>query len=285
VSASLARPRLARYAGASARVIAYAAVMVITVYPLLFVILTALKTPQEFTRNFWGLPSAAGFTFDNLREVWFNYKFYIFFKNSLIVSAGATACTLALSVLAGYAFARLSFPLSETIFVGILAVMFLPVFSYVIPLFIQMRSLHLTNTLFNLVLVYTFFNLPRSVFIARSFFSSIPSEIAESGLVDGAGQLAIFGRLMLPLATPAVSAIVILSFVGNWGEYIWVTVSNTKETFKTIPTALSYFTSMTNVFWWYQMAALFFTIFPLLAIYIVFSRFFIRGMTEGALKG
>ncbi len=76
----------------------------------------------------------------------------------------------------------------------------------------------------------------------------------------------------------------ILSFVGNWGEYIWVTVSNTKEAFKTIPSALSYFTSMTNVFWWYQMAALFFTIFPLLLIYVVFNQFFIRGMTEGALK-
>jgi raffinose/stachyose/melibiose transport system permease protein len=267
-----------------ARIAVFAAVMVVTVYPLLFVVLTALKTPAEFTRNFWGIPSKQGFTLANLREVWINYRFYIFFRNSLAVSTGATAATLALSVLSGYAFAKLRFPASEAIFAGILAVMFLPVFSYVIPLFVQMRTLRLTNTLANLVLVYTFFNLPRSVFIARSFFASLPAELAESGLVDGAAHLQVFSRLMLPLATPAVSAIVILSFVGNWGEYIWVTVSNTKEAYKTIPSALSYFTSMTNVFWWYQMAALFFTIFPLLAIYVVFNQFFIRGMTEGALK-
>jgi ABC-type glycerol-3-phosphate transport system permease component len=278
------KKRIGDRAALAARLAAFAAVMVITVYPLFFVVLTALKTPIEFTRNFWGIPSREGFTLSNLREVWVNYKFYVFFRNSLLVSAGATAATLALSVLSGYAFAKLRFPGSEAIFMGVLAVMFLPVFSYVIPLFVQMRGLRLTNTLFNLVLVYTFFNLPRGVFIARSFFSSLPAELAESGLVDGAGNLQIFSRLMLPLAVPAVSAIVILSFVGNWGEYIWVTVSNTKEAFKTIPSALSYFTSMTNVFWWYQMAALFFTIFPLLLIYIVFNQFFIRGMTEGALK-
>lgn len=259
--------------------------IVVTVYPLLFMIFTAIKTPAEFAWNFWLPPSAAGFTLDNLREVWTRYKFYVFFRNSVLVCAVSSTLTVCVATLAGYAFAKLRFPLSEAVFLLVLAVMFLPVFTYVIPLFIQMRGLRLTNTLANLVLVYVFFNLPSSVFIARGYFESLPSELVESGLMDGASQAVVFRRLMLPLAKPILSAILILSFVGNWGEYICVTVSNTKDTVKTIPAALSYFTSAMNVFWWYQMAALCIAVLPILAAYIAFNRMFIRGLTEGALKG
>ena len=270
--------RILRYA-------AWAATVVATVYPLLFMIFAAFKTPLEFTVNFWLPPRPAGFTLDNLREVWLNYKFYLFFRNSVVVSAAASAGSMVLAVLAGYAFARLRFPLSEAVFLLIIGVLFLPVFIYIIPLFVQMRKLHFTNSLQSLVIVYAFFSLPASIYIARGYFESIPGELSESGLIDGASHLAVFRHLMLPLARPAVSAIVILSFIGNWGEYIWVIVSNTRDSVKTIPAALSYFTTMTNVFWWYQMAALFIAIFPVLVAYIALNKMFIRGMTEGALKG
>ena len=102
--------------------------------------------------------------------------------------------------------------------------------------------------------------------------------------MDGASHFMIFRRIMLPLARPVISAMVILSFLGNWGEYIWVTVSSTRDQTKTIPADLSYFTTMTNVFWWYQMAALCIAILPVMAVYISLNRMFIRGMTEGALK-
>jgi ABC-type glycerol-3-phosphate transport system permease component len=247
-------------------------------------IFTALKTPQEFTFNFWLPPRGAGFTWQNLREVWINYKFYLYFRNSLIASAAASAISLVLAVLAGYGFARLRFPLSEIFFMLVIGVLFLPVFIYIIPLFVQMRQLHLTNSLQSLVIVYTFFNLPVGIFIARGYFESLPGELAESGLIDGAGHFAIFRRIMLPLARPVLSAMVILAFVGNWGEYIWAIVSNTKDKFKTIPAALTYFTTMANVFWWYQMAALCIAILPVLVVYIALNKLFIRGMTEGALK-
>ncbi len=276
VRAPLGR-RILRYA-------AWAFTIVVTVYPLLFMIFTALKTPVEFTVNFWLPPTGRGFTLENLREVWLHYKFYLFFRNSVIVSAGASAAALVLSVPAGYAFARLRFPLSSVVFMLVIGVLFLPVFIYIIPLFIQMRQIHLTNSLRSLILVYTFFNLPAGIYIARGYFETLPGELAESGLIDGAGHFAIFLRIMLPLARPVLSAIVILSFVGNWGEYIWVIVSSTKDLYKTIPAALSYFTTMTNVFWWYQMAALCIAILPVLVVYIALNKMFIRGMTEGALK-
>ena len=269
------------------RILRYAAwtvTIIVTVYPLLFMVFTALKTPVEFTVNFWLPPGARGFTLTNLREVWLNYKFYLFFRNSVVVSATASAVSLVLSVLAGYAFARLRFPLSNLVFMLVIGTLFLPVFIYIIPLFVQMRQLHLTNSLQSLILVYTFFNLPASIFIARGYFEALPSELSESGLIDGASHFAVFRHIMLPLARPVVSAMVILSFVGNWGEYIWAIVSNTKDKFKTIPAALTYFTTMANVFWWYQMAALCIAIVPVLLVYIVLNRMFIRGMTEGALK-
>ena len=266
------------------RSVAWTATVVVTLYPLLFMIFAAFKTPQEFTFNFWLPPRLEGFTLDNLSEVWLRYKFYLFFRNSVVVSAAASAGSMVLAVLAGYAFARLRFPLSEAIFLLIIGVLFLPVFIYIIPLFVQMRKLHFTNSLQSLVIVYAFFSLPASIYIARGYFESIPGELSESGLIDGASHLAVFRHLMLPLARPAVSAIVILSFIGNWGEYIWVIVSNTRDSVKTIPAALSYFTTMTNVFWWYQMAALFIAIVPVLVVYLALNKMFIRGMTEGALK-
>jgi len=266
------------------RTTAWAATVVVTLYPLLFMIFAAFKSPQEFTFNFWLPPRLAGFTLDNLREVWLRYKFYLFFRNSVVVSAGASALTLAFSLLAGYAFARLRFPLSEALFVLIIGILFLPVFIYIIPLFVQMRRFHLTNSLASLLLVYTFFGLPSSIFIARGYFETLPGELAESGLMDGASQFAVFRHIMLPLARPATSAILILTFIGNWGEYIWAIVSNTRDAVKTIPAALTYFTTMSNVFWWYQMAALFIAIFPVLVVYLALNRMFIRGMTEGALK-
>jgi raffinose/stachyose/melibiose transport system permease protein len=264
--------------------IAYGIAMVITLYPLLFVLSTAFKTPVEFTNNFW-LPSIKGFTLDNFKEVWINYKFHLFFKNSLIASTSATLAVTLLSLFGGYAFARLKFPFSDKIFTLILSVMFLPVFVYIIPLFIQMRGFKLTNTLESLILVYTFFGLPTGIYIARNYFYTLPLEISESALVDGANQFQVFTRIMLPLSKPAISCIVILTFMGNWGEYTWAVVSNTKDNVKTIPAALSYFTTMTNVFWWYQMAALSIAIFPVIIVYVIFNKFFIQGFIEGAVKG
>jgi ABC-type glycerol-3-phosphate transport system permease component len=266
------------------RYLAWAATIVVTLYPLLFMVFAAFKTPQEFTFNFWLPPRPGGFTFDNLREVWLRYKFYLFFRNSVAVSAGASVLTLTLSLLAGYAFARLRFPFSEVLFVLFIGILFLPVFIYIIPLFVQMRRIHLTNSLASLLVVYTFFGLPANTFIARGYFETLPGELAESGLMDGASHFTVFRHIMLPLAKPVVSAILILSFIGNWGEYIWVIVSNTRDTVKTIPAALTYFTTMSNVFWWYQMAALFIAIFPVMLVYLALNRMFIRGMTEGALK-
>jgi raffinose/stachyose/melibiose transport system permease protein len=262
----------------------YGIVIVITIYPLLFMLQTSFKTPVEFSRNFW-LPTIKGFTLNNYYEVWFGYKFYLFFKNSLIVSILTTFFVVLISITSGYAFARLKFPFSEKIFLVILSVMFVPVFVYIIPLFIQMRNVGLTNSLSSLLLVYIFFGLPSSIYIARNFFYTIPIEINESGMVDGASQFKIFTHLILPLSKPAMSCIAILDFIGNWGEYIWAIVSNTKDNVKTIPAALSYFTSMTNVFWWYQMAALSVATVPVIIMYAIFNKFFIRGLTEGAVKG
>lgn len=265
--------------------IIYLTIIVIVIYPLLFMIQTAFKTPIELTRNFWLPPSIKGFTLKNLYDVWFGYKFYIFFINSIIVSSVSTFTVVILSITSGYAFAKLKFPFSEKVFFVILSVMFLPVFIYIIPLFVQMSRMRLTNTLTSLIVVNIYFGLPVSIYIARNFFYSIPYELNEAALIDGANQVQVFTKIILPLSKPAISCIAILTFLGTWGEYIWATISNTKDNVKTIPVALSYFTSMSNVFWWYQMAALFITIVPVITIYLIFNKLFIRGFAEGAVKG
>ena len=243
------------------RILFFSVMIVITVYPLLFMLQTSFKTPVEFTHNFW-LPSIKGFTFANYQRVWVDYKFSQYFTNSLIVSVVSTILIIGLSLPAGYAFVKLKFPFSDKIFSLILAVMFVPVFVYVIPLFVQMRSLNATNTLYSLISVYVFFGLPQAVFIFRNSFYSLPSGVCEACRVDGANHFKVFWHVACPLSLPALSCIAILSFINCWGEYIWAVVSNTKDAYTTIPAALSYFTTMSNVFWWYQMAALSISIVP-----------------------
>lgn len=259
-----------------------AAVVLSMVYPLLFMVFTALKTPAEFTFNFWLPPAKA--TTENFHRVWFDYHFNIFFRNSLIVSILGTIAPTCLGTISGYAFARLRVPLANLFFYIILSMLFIPIYIYLIPLFVQMKNLHLTNNLWNLIMVYTFFSLPTSTYVMRSFFLSIHHELEEQALIDGASQWQVFARIMAPLARAAFSSICIIAFLGSWGEYLWSSVSNLRTEVKTMPVALSMFTTSMNVFWWYQMAALSLATIPSVLVYVTFQRFFERGLTEGAMK-
>ncbi len=264
------------------KVILLAAIVLSMVYPLLFMIFTALKTPAEFTFNFWLPPAKA--TLENFHRVWFDYHFDIFFRNSVFVSILGTVGAVSLGTLSGYAFARLRVPFGNLFFFLILSMMFIPIYIYLIPLFVQMKRLHLTNNLWNLVMVYIFFNLPTSTYVMRSFFLSIHHELEEQALIDGASQWQVFAKIMAPLARAAFSSICIISFLHCWGEYLWASVSNLQTQVKTLPVALSMFTTSMNVFWWYQMAALSLATIPSVLLYVAFQRFFERGLTEGALK-
>jgi ABC-type glycerol-3-phosphate transport system permease component len=264
------------------KVTVLAALVLSMIYPLLFMIFTALKTPTEFTFNFWLPPAKA--TLENIRRVWFDYHFNVFFRNSLIVSILGTIFPVCLGTLGGYAFARLRVPLANFFFYIILGMLFIPLYIYLIPLFVQMKNLHLTNNLWNLIMVYTFFNLPTSTYVMRSFFLTIHHELEEQALIDGASQWQVFVRIMAPLSAATFSSICIIAFLSCWGEYLWASVSNIQPQVKTMPVALSMFTTSMNVFWWYQMAALTLATVPSVLIYISFQRFFERGLTEGALK-
>ena len=253
------------------KIMLLAAVVLSMVYPLLFMVFTALKTPAEFTFNFWLPPARA--TMENFHRVWYDYHFDIFFRNSVFVSVLGTLTSVCLGTLSGYAFARLRVPLANFFFFLILSMMFIPIYIYLIPLFVQMKQLHLTNNLWNLVMVYTFFNLPTSTYVMRSFFLSIHHELEEQALIDGASQWQVFTKIMAPLCRAAFSSICIIAFLHCWGEYLWSSVSNLQTQVKTLPVALSMFTTSMNVFWWYQMAALSLATIPSVLIYIAFQRF------------
>lgn len=268
--------------GTTLKTVLLAAVVLSMVYPLLFMVFTALKTPAEFTFNFWLPPARA--TLENFRRVWFDYHFNIFFRNSLIVGVLGTLTSVSLGTLSGYAFARLRVPGANFFFFLILSMMFIPIYIYLIPLFIQMKQLNLTNNLWNLIIVYTFFNLPTSTYVMRSFFLSIHRELEEQALIDGASQWQVFTKIMAPLSRAAFSSICIIAFLHCWGEYLWSSVSNLQMEVKTVPVALSMFTTSMNVFWWYQMAALSLATIPSVLIYVAFQRFFERGLTEGAIR-
>ena len=178
------------------------ALLIFAVAPLLLAWFTAFKTDQQQLSNPYGLPLPP--TLDNLREAWTVGRFSIYFKNSLIISIADVIGMVIISSLAGYAFARLSFPGQKLLLYGLLIGLTIPVAAIIIPLYLTMRDFHLLDTYGSVIVADIALAAPIFVFIMRAFFKDLPRELDDAARVDGANEFQIFWQVMLPLAKPGL---------------------------------------------------------------------------------
>lgn len=255
-------------------------------YPLAWTLLDALKNNAQFLGNApWALPKLP-LLWSNFSYVWDKYNFNSYFINSLVITAGSTVLGLLLSASTAYVLARYSFKGSGLLYLFYIASMMVPFVLALIPLFFLLNSLHLINTWFGLILVYASSVLAFGVFVLVGFFKSLPKELEESAVIDGASYYGTFFRIMLPLSQPGLITVAIINVLNIWNEYVVGTVLINDPKHYTLPVEIGVLQAemQYRTEWGPLFAALFITIVPVLVVYILFQRKIASGITAGAVK-
>jgi multiple sugar transport system permease protein len=207
--------------------------------------------------------------------------------NSLIVAAMTAAATAVVATMAGYGFARFRFRGAGVVFALILATLMVPFQALLTPLFLEMHTLGLTNSLFGLALFYTTFNLPFGVFVMRNTFLQIPWELSEQAAVDGAGAGRTLVSVLRPLVVPGIATTVLYAFLFSWTEFVGALTFLTSNDLYTLPLALlnMEYGSVGQVNFGYLEAGAVIAMIPCVVLYIALQRYYIRGLTSGVVKG
>lgn len=258
---------------------------ILVIFPFLWMIMTAFKSDQEILFGPWKLPAALHWY--NFVRAWTTASIGRYFINSLIVVAGSLTLTLLVSAMAAYVLARYEFRGNRIIFYGFLAGLMFPIFLALVPLFFVVRDLHLLSTFHGLILVYTTYSLPFSIFFLTSFFRTLPSEVAEAAIIDGASDYAVFWRVMLPMAQPGLVTVGIFNFLGQWNQFILPLVLMPDQNRYLLTQGLAFLAIQQGYQndWSALFAGLTIATIPTLVVYVVFQRQLAQGLTVGALKG
>lgn len=253
-------------------------------FPLAWLILTSIKPDREIftaTPTFWtDLPSL-----DAYARLFEETNYLTYFFNSIIVAGSATLLTIVVATLAGYAITRFRFPGREMVAAGmLLTYMFAPIM-IIVPFFILMRGIGLTDSHVGLVLSYTTFALPFSMWLLRSFFQSIPIDLEYAAMTDGASRPQAVWYVIVPLALPGVIAVSIFTFIVAWNDYIFTFILITSDDLKTLPVGLFdiYTSSVTD--WGMITAAGVVITLPALVFFVFVQRYLIAGWGAGGVKG
>jgi len=256
----------------------------IMVVPFAYMLSTSFKNqvyvltiPPQF------IPHPA--TVDNYVRAWSSDNFGRYFLNSVIVAVCTTAISLLLSSMMAYGFARFSFRGKETLYRVLLLGLMIPAMMLIIPQFVLAKYLGLLDSLIGLVVFYVGSSLPLNTFLLRGFFQAIPAELEQAMQVDGAGAWTRYWRLVLPLAKPALATATIFTFLASWDEFAWsLTIINT-PTKQTLPLAIALFHGQNSTLWGLVFAASVIAVLPVIGVFLIFQRYFVQGLTSGAVKG
>jgi len=278
-TASVARVRVAvpRYVV----LIVGAAIMVI---PFLYMLSTSFKaqqyvltTPPQF------IPHPV--TASNYTAAWQSNHFGRYFLNSVVVAVVSTALSLLLSSMMAFGFARFRFAGRELLFRLLLLGLMIPAMMLIIPQFVLAKYLGLLDSYGGLVVFYVGSSLALNTFLLRGFFESIPMELEQAMEIDGARAVTRYFRLILPLSKPVLATATIFTFLASWDEFAWaLTIINSPEK-RTLPLAIQLFQGQNQTLWGLVFAASAIAVIPVLVIFLIFQRYFVQGLTAGALKG
>lgn len=257
--------------------------VVIAVVPFLVTILASLKTTVELVEGVFSLPEEP--QWDNYRRAWVDGNFSRFFINSLLVAFGVVIPSLVFSCMSGYAFARYRFRGKSTIFVYLLLGLVVPLQALVIPLFYLMREIGLLDSLWALILPQVAMSMSFGTLLMREAFSGVPKEIVEASVLDGAGSWRILWEIMFPLARPFVGTLSLMFFIWTWNEFMLPLVINIDPAYHTVPLGLVEFQGQWTSNIPLIAAGATITFLPLVAMFLLFQRQLIEGLTQGAVKG
>ena len=255
----------------------------VSLFPLILTVSTAFKTEQDVRVNPFGLFSS--FSMENLVTAWTVGDFGDYVLNTVILSVPSTALVVVISTMAGYAFARLPFPGRTVVFYLVVLGLLVPFFTYMIPLYFQLQGMGLLNTLPGVILVLTTTGLAFGTIFMRAFFSELPPELEQAARIDGASELQIFTRVMLPLVTSGAGALAVFTFLQNWNNLLVPLLYLPGGDFRPLTMGLYVFLGGRGIDIGPLAAGTLITILPVIVLFIVLQRQVTRGILAGAIKG
>jgi raffinose/stachyose/melibiose transport system permease protein len=256
--------------------------LIFALVPLLILLFNSLKSRPELANNPLGPPRALHF--ENFVNAWVQGKFSTTVKNSVFLVASTVSLVLILGGLASFSLARLNPPGSNIFMMVMVVGSTLPIWLFMVPLFILWRKLGLVNNLFGLVLIYTALNAPIAIFLLRSYMVQLPPDFEDAARVDGASDLQIFTNIIMPLVWPGFLTVGLVVGMGVWGEFQIALIFVTNPDLFPVTTSYWQFTSRFSRDWALTSAAALMMIAPVLVLFLALQRRFIEGLTQGGIR-
>lgn len=260
-----------------------AAVCLATVYPVLWVFKMAFSPTQGFDLSLNPIPSDPGL--ENFRAVLFDRPFFTWLMNSAIVSVATTLLGVFLACTCAYALSRFRFPGRATAMMGFLATQMFPAVLMMVPLYEIMNRLKLLDMLLGLVLVYSTTAIPFCVWMLKGYFDTIPKELEESAVMDGASPSLVFWKIILPLSLPAIAVTALFSFMTAWNEFILAATFMNRESGYTLPVGLKMMVGDFASDWGHFAAGAILVSLPVVILFFALQKQLVGGLTAGGVKG
>jgi multiple sugar transport system permease protein/alpha-1,4-digalacturonate transport system permease protein len=253
----------------------------VMVFPIYWMFATAVRPRREiFGEETRLLPSAL--VWQNFADAWHRLPFLQWTLNSLWIAVVAVLLTVSINLLCGYAFAKFRFPGRDILFFAIISALMIPIQVILVPEFLIVSWLGLLNSYWGVI-------LPRAaeafgIFMVRQFMVSIPDELIEAARIDGAGELKIFLRVVVPLCKPIIAVLVIFTFMWRWNDFVWPLMVLTDQDLYTVQLGLNMLKGQYNTEWTNIMAIALLSLLPMFVIFMVFQRYLVRGIAGTGLK-
>lgn len=260
-----------------------AILVVVYLFPLLWMLNVSLKTNKEVFASPFALPKVI--QLGNYIFAWTTGKLGTATLNSVIVCGVTLIISMVIGAMAAFAIARMKWKFSKLTMTYFLIGMMVPVHCVLIPLFVRFSKLHLINSLQGLMIPYITFSLPITIYLLVGFFQSMPKELIEAACIDGCNIYRCFGQIALPMAKTGMFVAGLMTFVGNWNELLLAMVFISDPAKKTLPVTLTYFVGPYSTNYVQMFAAIIIAIAPTVVVYCLFSNQIVEGLTVGAVKG
>ncbi|MDF2959140.1 MAG: carbohydrate transporter permease [Paenibacillus sp.] len=272
------------YTRASITYLILLALVIFSVFPAVWMFVTSIKTTSE---NFTIPPRiiVENPTMENYSRVLFESQIPRAFLNSIVVTICATALTLSVAILAGYGFSRYKFKGSRVLSSGLLYGQMMPGVVIIIPLYMVFSKLKIVDTYLALIIADLAITIPMSVMMLRSFFYTIPKEIEEAAKIDGCSNLGALVRIILPVSIPGIIAVSCYAFLNIWEEFLFALNLTNSDSVRTLPIAINHFSGEFVIDWGAMMGASMVISVPVLLLFVLCNKFFIKGLSDGSVKG
>ena len=258
-------------------------IILIFFFPFFWIITSSFKSPEEIIATSTTIIPRS-FTLEHYNKILFNSDFFIYLKNSLIVSFSSMIISIILSVSAAYGLHKLKFYGNKFVEYSLLVTYAFQGVILLVPIYLLFAKVNLLNTYFALIVVNVLFATPFAVWMLKAFFKLIPNEIEEAAYIDGASRYTVFSRIIVPVASPGIASVAIFCFIISWTEYLFASILISGDDLKTLPVGLAGIVGQYQIDWGFLLSCAVLASLPVILLFVFIGKYFVSGLTEVAVK-